>query len=93
MSRFYGVVEGSYKPVHGRGSKSSGITVTAASWNGAIEVKLYVDKLGRDCYTIRQVPWKGVGKNKKLFSGIMNVDLPPWRDQDEMESLVPKEYK
>ena len=45
--------------------------VVAASWAGAIEVTLYVDSEGRDCYAICQLPWQGVGISQLLADGIL----------------------
>lgn len=60
MAQFLGEVRGSRLPVTRLGSAKSGLTVTAASWNGAIEVELRQHD-GHDQYRVVEKPWKGRG--------------------------------
>mgnify|MGYP001588135390 FL=1 len=70
MARFYGVVKGQAKTrATRRGSSSSGLTVWAASWKGAVEVDLYVDGAGRDCFRVSLVSWHGAGRSEHLAKG------------------------
>ena len=70
MARFYGTVRGKAVTTATReGNEQSGITTQAASWSGAIEVYVYKNTDGQDCYTIDKIPWKGVGKHKTISSG------------------------
>lgn len=71
MSRYYGVVEGKAKTEATRqGTARSGLTVHAASWNGAVRVHLQPKQGGgEDDVTIEFVPWYGSGVNKVLYRG------------------------
>lgn len=65
MSQFYGTVRGSAKTEATRaGSKSSGISVCAASWKGAIRATVYEDENGVERYEIARIPWQGAGGDK-----------------------------
>ena len=80
MAHFYGEVRGARGAVHRLGHKSGGLTVTAASWQGAIEVNLRHDKsTGRDVVEIRFRQWQGAGTNKPLFSGPVDGSTVPER--------------
>lgn len=60
MSHFYGCLNGQAGPATRRGSKNSGLKVTAASWNGAINVYLHHNpKTGKDEYHIELTSWHG----------------------------------
>ena len=69
MARFYGVVKGRAKSHATRCGSASGLTTWAASWKGAIEVELYVNGAGRDCFRVSLIPWQGVGKPRRLAYG------------------------
>ena len=70
MARFYGTVRGKAVTTATReGNEQSGVTTQAASWSGAIEVYVYKNIDGQDCYTIDKIPWKGVGKYKTISTG------------------------
>lgn len=73
MSHFYGTLEGSRGPATRCGTKSSGLTVTAASWSGAIQVHLWVDEHGRDRFSVEQIPWHGAGCGNTLAEGHVGV--------------------
>jgi len=72
MSHFYGVIQsGNSKnnEVTKRGFSTTGLKVTAASWEGAIEVELQHDEKEGDIAIIKRIPWKGEGENETLFVG------------------------
>ena len=71
MSHFYGVLNGSRGAATRAGTKCSGLTVTAASWVGAIRVELSIDAEGRDCFRVLQTPWHGAGVSELLAEGIL----------------------
>ena len=73
MSHFYGTLQGLGKnEVTRRGARS--LCTVAAGWDGAIEVNLYIDKKGRDCYDVHQVKWQGVGIDRLLVSGVVGEE-------------------
>lgn len=81
MSHFYGVVEGSARtPATRRGTKSSGLKTTAASWEGSVVVRiwrnLYTDS---DWATVELQPWHGAGTTRLLWRG-------PVSGEEEKES-------
>ena len=69
MSHFYGTLKGTRGEAARCGSKSSGITTTAASWAGAITVRLWQDETGRDCFSVEQIPWRGRGERRSIAFG------------------------
>lgn len=71
MSHFYGTLQGQRGEATRCGSRSSGLVTNAASWNGAIQVELYVDAQGRDCYRIHERTWRGAGKHKLIAEGVI----------------------
>ena len=73
MSHFYGVLYGSRGHVTRQGTKASGLNTTAASWKGSINVHLYVDSGGRDCYRVTQEPWEGAGIHETIACGFIGV--------------------
>jgi len=69
MSHFYGTLFGaSPKKVTRCGTAETGLTAIAASWNGAVEVALYV-KDGVDFARVYLVPWFGKGTKRLLYEG------------------------
>lgn len=76
MSHFYGTLKGQRGEATRTGSKQSGLTTTAASWAGAIEVELYTDEQGRDCYRVVQKPWQGKGVSQPLVGGVLGEPHP-----------------
>lgn len=68
MAHFYGEVEGNRQPVHRLGTAASGLSVTAASWQGAVRTTLY-ERDGVDYATVRLVPWHGAGVYRVLYDG------------------------
>ncbi len=53
MAHFYGTLKGQAGEATRRGSRNSGLRVTAASWQGAVYPYLWHDeKTGKDCYRV-----------------------------------------
>lgn len=71
MSHFYGVLNGSRGETTRAGTKRSGLSVTAASWRGAIRVELFLDQNGDDCFRVLQTPWHGEGISELLAEGVI----------------------
>tara|TARA_R110002110_G_scaffold26640_7_gene97697 strand:- start:76 stop:375 length:300 start_codon:yes stop_codon:yes gene_type:complete len=71
MADFYGAVQGSGAEVHRLGSKVSGLTTSAASWQGSVHVYLKTDENGRVLADVQLRPWYGAGTYKNIVS-----DLP-----------------
>ena len=72
MSHFHGSVKGNRGAATRGGSKNSGYKSYAASWDGAIEVRLDHDPATKkDNYVIWQVPHNGKGIDKWIASGII----------------------
>jgi hypothetical protein len=69
MSHFFGTLKGQAGEAMRRGSKSSGLVVNAASWQGAVHIELYVNSDGIDYARVCLVPWHGQGNNVALFDG------------------------
>lgn len=72
MSHFYGIMHGSKGEATRCGTKTSGMTIVAASWKGAIEVHLYYDeKTKQDMFCVRQIPWNEQGSGLLLAKGVV----------------------
>ena len=69
MSHFYGTMKGSRGEATRCGTKKSGMVITAASWNGAIQVQLYHGSDGVDYVIVRETQWHGQGRNRVLYDG------------------------
>lgn len=77
MSYFYGVLQGQRGEATRTGSKSSGIHATAASWSGAISVRIFHDEAsGKDIYEVYQSPWLGRGVSQRIASGVVGEEHP-----------------
>ena len=78
MSHFYGSIPTSARKTipTARGHKSTGLTVNAASWQGAIEVELWHNtETGKDEYVVWQRAHHGNGVNEILIKGIIGERL------------------
>ena len=72
MSHFYGCVQGNRGEATRGGSKNSGYYTIAASWDGAIEVRLKHDpKTKKDYYVVSQTEWRGKGNEREIARGIL----------------------
>jgi|TARA_R110002012_G_scaffold17165_2_gene65288 hypothetical protein len=84
MSHFYASIpESARKTVAtARGHKTTGITVKAASWAGAVEVRMYHnDETGKDEFSVHQVPHHGEGVSRMLFEGVVGKSRPRYFTQ------------
>jgi hypothetical protein len=70
MSHFYGTLRGSRGEATRCGSRASGVSAVAASWKGAVHVRVYVNAAGLDAYEIELTPWHGEGVRRSLASGV-----------------------
>ena len=77
MSHFYGVLEGSRGQATRCGTKSSGMDVIAAGWQGALVTHLrYNADQDRDEYRVYLEPWYGSGGHSRLLStGVLNATI------------------
>ena len=78
MAHFYSVIQGNRGKATRCGSKSSGITATAASWGGAITVYVANDENGNDIFEVYLRPWhNSAGHQHLLASGRLDSSLQP----------------
>ena len=76
MTHFYGSIpKSSRKPeATAGGTKISGLTVRAASRDGAVEVRLWHnEEQNRDEFVVVQVPHEGVGISRVLHQGVVGA--------------------
>lgn len=71
MAHFYGMLDGSRGPASRCGTKASGLHVTAASWDGAITVRLY-ECDGQNFARISFQGWHGGGRDLTIYNGPVN---------------------
>ena len=72
MSHFYATIPTSARKTAptARGHKSTGVVTIGASWDGAIETKLWHnDETGLDWYQVEMIPWHGRGEAKIIARG------------------------
>ena len=70
MAYFYGKVAGQRpEPIGMGGTKVNGLSVTAASYKGAIRVEVYVDDDGDDAFAITEQRWEGAGIRRWIAQG------------------------
>lgn len=72
MAHFYGTVQGNRGKTSRLGSARSGLSATAASWNGACTARVYVNDAGVDCVNVSLVKWRGSGIERVLYDGPIN---------------------
>lgn len=64
------------KEVTRGGSASSGLTVEAASWNGRVVTRIYIDREGRESFVVTMCPhWSKSGQNTVLAEGLLNSEI------------------
>jgi hypothetical protein len=68
MAHFYGTIQGARGEASRLGTKSSGLHVVAASWQGAVDVQLY-ERDGMDYVIVSLKPWQGHGESRLLYEG------------------------
>lgn len=70
MAHFRGTIEGQRGEASRLGSKKSGLTVAACSWQGSVLVTLDHDEAtGKDVATVALQPHHGSGIAKVLYRG------------------------
>ena len=69
MSHFYGKVKGNRGEATRGGSKASGYTAIAASWNGSVITELFVNSDGVDSARVYLDRWQGAGSHHMLYEG------------------------
>ena len=75
MSHFYGCAQGNRGHASRGGSKKSGYHTIAASWDGAIEVRLGHDaKTDTNYYVVYQTKWHGKGIEREIARGIIGEE-------------------
>lgn len=72
MAEFYGSIQGARGKATRLGGKASGLTAVAASWEGAVETRLYVNDRGETIASVEFVPWHGQGVRATLYHGPVN---------------------
>lgn len=90
MAHFIGYTKGHKGEASRLGTKESGMSVTAASWQGAVDVWLYHDKdTGRDMVRVSLKPWHGAGQHVDLYSGPVGGTLGSVCDQCNEPAVHP----
>jgi len=75
MSHFYGWVQGNKGEASRGGSKKSGYHTVAASWNGAVEVRLdYDPTTDTNRYIVFQTKWHGKGIERVIAEGVIGEE-------------------
>jgi len=75
MAHFYGLVTGNTSKATRCGTKDSGMTATAASWDGAIRTDIWYDsEEDVNRYVVLMIPWRGAGVTRILKTGIVGRD-------------------
>lgn len=70
MAHFYGSVQGSRGQAHRAGGRASGLNVTAASWEGAVQVRLFFnEETNSDWCVVSLGRWHGRGSERVLYRG------------------------
>lgn len=75
MAHFYGTLQGGRGEATRLGHVNSGIETVAASWEGAIRVRLYI-KDGEDWADVQMCTWRGHGENATLYRGPVGKYAP-----------------
>ena len=71
VSQYYGMLACT---VNVKGIRRSGLSVIAATHNGAIRISIAHDtKIQADWYKVEEIIWKKRGKNRLIEEGIINV--------------------
>lgn len=69
MAQFYGKIQGQRGEATRLGSKTSGLRTTAASWEGAVRVRLDHIDGAWDEARISLATWHGAGNDVRLYAG------------------------
>ncbi len=68
MAHFYGSIRGQRGEASRLGSKASGLSIKAASWQGAVSVYLY-EQTGTDMARVEFVRHHNAGTERPLYDG------------------------
>lgn len=68
MAHFRGTLQGTRGEASRLGTKSSGLRVEAASWQGKVVTKLF-EQDGKDFAEVWLLPHDGQGTSRQLYSG------------------------
>ena len=73
MSHFYGSIPSSSRATvpTACATRHTGLTVTAASWAGAITTRLWVDSAGIDRFDVIMAPHQGTGDHLTIATGVV----------------------
>jgi hypothetical protein len=73
MSKFYGKIPawGSARRTDATSRGHNGIVTQAASWDGAVEVRLFLDEEGKTRFRVYQTKWEGHGVEKPIAEGVV----------------------
>lgn len=63
MAHFYGGVQGNRGEATRLGSKQSGLSMFAYGWDSGVDVRAFVNRDGRDCFSIFLTAGSGGGMN------------------------------
>ena len=93
MARFIGELQGRRGAASRLGDGNSGLTVTAAGWHGAIEVRLTAnrDKEKSDNFEVILKPWgSSSGPSRVIASGTLDArgKVRWWAERDTLSVMV-----
>ena len=71
MAHFRGTLQGHRGEASRLGSRSSGLVINAASWQGAVNVELS-ERDGIDWARVELAPHHGIGTRRVLYNGPVN---------------------
>ena len=85
MAHFYGTLQGSRGLATRMGTKGSGVTTYAASWQGCVIASVYYnEKTGQDMARVELGTWHGSGTNRILYEGpVSGEEANEFRHCDE----------
>lgn len=75
--QFWGTLQGRGQQVERGGTKSSGLQVEAAGWQGRIRVRTWYDEhRKRDMFVVELLPhWDSDGETKRIAEGILDHSI------------------
>ncbi len=78
MAHFFGIVQGNRGDASRLGSKNSGLSVRACSWEGAVTVYLY-EYNGKDFARVCLAQHRGHGIEQELYNGpVAGIPASEW---------------
>jgi hypothetical protein len=84
MARFFGTVQGNRGRAQRLGHAVGGLTVTAQSWNGSVEISLFVDHDDQDCVDISV----GAGSTSTGSKTIYHGPIAALLDQSARKTMM-----